>query len=593
MVTTESAESLTANAIQTSLTHKILRWPENEGSSSHWHALDIGLDGRVQGLSLLFLRGVTMSGYLRCLALVACVIMWSVGAFASSDRAAPQGINPQKGNLEEFSSLVGIDVPIPDDAYDGSIGSMVCLSAPGINNTITNMQVQVAIEHTWVGDLVIKLVSPSNEILTLMSRPGFAEPADDGTGCCGHSSNMVMTAPVTFEDAAGTSAEDLGAPLLVVCDEDGICNYYPYPDTGPGTNLAQFNGQNGAGTWQVCVGDAAGGDTGEFASTSVIFNGQSGDLEITKDIPDGVVPGGNFDFGIAVVNNGPGDQSGVVVTDTLPPEVTYVSDNCGGGAAGQNWTWTIGNLTNGGSASCLVTVNLANPDCIAVTNTADVTGAVSDPVPGNNSATASNAFETVDDGGFEDGTPNSYWAEASTNFGTPLCDIASCGTGTGTGPYMGDWWVWFGGISATTETGSVAQTVNIPVGTTEMTFWFEAIVCDSAADFMNVTIDGNVVYTIDGGSALCGSLGYTQQVVDISAYADDGDHALEFISQTVSANGGGTNFFVDDVSIAGVVCSAGQPPQPDEAIPTLSTTGMALLIGLLIGAGLVLMRRLG
>ena len=80
--------------------------------------------------------------------------------------------------------------------------------------------------------------------------------------------------------------------------------------------------------------------------------------------------------------------------------------------------------------------------------------------------------------------------------------------------------------------------------------------------------------------------------MDISAYADDGDHVLEFSSQTVSTNAGGTNFFVDDVSIAGVVCTTGQPPQPEEAIPTLSTTGIALLIGLLIGAGLVLMRRL-
>jgi hypothetical protein len=130
------------------------------------------------------------------------------------------------------------------------------------------------------------------------------------------------------------------------------------------------------------------------------------------------------------------------------------------------------------------------------------------------------------------------------------------------------------------------------MGTTEMTFWFEAIICDSANDYMDVTIDGNVVYTVDGGSPLCGTLGYSQQVVDVSAYADDGDHVLEFSSQTVSTNAGGTNFFVDDVSISGVDCTTGQPPQPEEAIPTLSTTGIALLIGLLIGAGLVLMRRL-
>ncbi|MCA9871967.1 MAG: hypothetical protein KC487_16495, partial [Anaerolineae bacterium] len=29
----------------------------------------------------------------------------------------------------------------------------------------------------------------------------------------------------------------------------------------------------------------------------------------------------------------------------------------------------------------------------------------------------------VADGGFEAGTPNPYWSEASTNFGTPICDV--------------------------------------------------------------------------------------------------------------------------------------------------------------------------
>ena len=159
------------------------------------------------------------------------------------------------------------------------------------------------------------------------------------------------------------------------------------------------------------------------------------------------------------------------------------------------------------------------------------------------------------------------------------------------GPRTGDWWCWFGGISGTTETGSVTQVINISEGATEMSFWFEAILCDSPADLMDVTIDGNIVYAVDGSSPLCGVLGYSEQVIDISAYADGGDHTLEFVSTTVSANAGGTNFFVDDVSISGVTCTQ-PPPAGDQAIPTLSTLGIFLFIGMMIGVGVVVLRRL-
>lgn len=50
------------------------------------------------------------------------------------------------------------------------------------------------------------------------------------------------------------------------------------------------------------------------------------------------------------------------------------------------------------------------------------------------------------DSGFEAGTPNPYWTEASINFGSPLCTVATCGSGGGTGPHTGSWWAWFGGI---------------------------------------------------------------------------------------------------------------------------------------------------
>jgi len=158
--------------------------------------------------------------------------------------------------------------------------------------------------------------------------------------------------------------------------------------------------------------------------------------------------------------------------------------------------------------------------------------------------------ELVTDGGFEAGPGGGAWIEASTNFGTPICDLALCGNGTGTGPRTGTYWAWFGGIPATVETGSVTQSFVIPSGgTVTLTFWLEQIICDGPTDFLEVTVDGNVVFSTDGASPLCTVLGYSQQTVDISTYADGASHTLEFNSTTFSVNGGNTNFFIDDISV--------------------------------------------
>ncbi len=166
--------------------------------------------------------------------------------------------------------------------------------------------------------------------------------------------------------------------------------------------------------------------------------------------------------------------------------------------------------------------------------------------------------EAVMDGSFETGTPNTYWSESSTNFGTPLCSVAGCGTGTGTGPNSGIWWVWFGGI-AEYEEASVSQNVTIPSTASDLTFYLEQIACDSPADFLEVTIDDNQVFLADGTSAICGVLSYSMQTVDISAYADDAVHALEFHSEVFAQNGDISNFFVDDVSISF--------PEPGDCVP--------------------------
>jgi cysteine-rich repeat protein len=176
--------------------------------------------------------------------------------------------------------------------------------------------------------------------------------------------------------------------------------------------------------------------------------------------------------------------------------------------------------------------------------------------------TAPTPAGVVLDPGFEAGTPSPAWSEASTNFGTPICNEAACGLGGGSGPADGSYWAWFGGVPDNVyEEGSLTQSVSIPETATELRFELEITACDTAADYLEVLIDNNPVFVVNGSSPLCGVFGYTPRMVDITAYANGGSHSLEFHGETFSNNLDASSFFVDNVSIPGTVseCTALAP----------------------------------
>ncbi|RLE23837.1 MAG: hypothetical protein DRJ65_11010 [Acidobacteria bacterium] len=176
---------------------------------------------------------------------------------------------------QSFSCDVAGPYPIPDDGYDGTLGSMVCCTITasdfGSGTTISDLDVTVEAVHTWVGDLTIKVQSPAATTTTLMSRPGLVVP-DDGSSCCGYNADWEGAA-VTFddEDAGAVSAEDMGITAAIICTGDGVCGHIPAPDGGPGVNLSDFDTEDLVGAWLVCVGDSGGGDTGELMNATLTF----------------------------------------------------------------------------------------------------------------------------------------------------------------------------------------------------------------------------------------------------------------------------------------------------------------------------------
>lgn len=112
------------------------------------------------------------------------------------------------------------------------------------------------------------------------------------------------------------------------------------------------------------------------------------DVSVTKTAaaPAELQIGSTITYTLTATNAGPGTADNVVVTDTLPSTLTYVSNTCGAVAAGQQVTWTIGTLAPGSAACDLVTtVRNVGP----ISNTATIATTSNDPTPANNSSTAS------------------------------------------------------------------------------------------------------------------------------------------------------------------------------------------------------------
>jgi hypothetical protein len=259
-------------------------------------------------------------------------------------------------------------------------------------------------------------------------------------------------------------------------------------------------------------------DTNSCAITHAILNHGGG-------------TGGNT---VTVTN--PGNQSGTVGS------AVSVQVNGSDSASGQTLSYSATGLPAGLSisASGLITgtPTAAGTSTVTVTAT-DGTGA---------KGTASFTFtvaasagsctapgQLIGNGGFETGTA-APWTTTS----------GVLNNSTGEPAHSGSWDAWMDGYG-TQHTDTVAQTVTIPANCKgSFTFWLHidsANVSGTAADTLALTANGTTVKTF---SNLDANSGYTQQSVDMSAYAGQ-TVTLQFTG-TESGNGQ-TSFVLDDAAL--------------------------------------------
>jgi uncharacterized repeat protein (TIGR01451 family) len=178
---------------------------------------------------------------------------------------------------------------------------------------------------------------------------------------------------------AATATDNCGTPTIkyYINSTEEITSPYTFPV--------------GTTTVQVVATDIHGNKS---ECTFTVTVKPSADLEIKKEAPAQVVAGESLTYKLTITNNGPCSATNVVVTDTLPSEITEAKYMVNGTPQG-DWTgnYTIDTLEPGLTVTITITGKVAPWATGTLTNTARVTSGTYDPDDKNNTATSTTTVE--------------------------------------------------------------------------------------------------------------------------------------------------------------------------------------------------------
>jgi uncharacterized repeat protein (TIGR01451 family) len=314
---------------------------------------------------------------------------------------------------------------------------------------------------------------------------------------------------------------------------------------------------------------------GNDSATDTDALGAEADLSITKT--DGVTsatPGGSVTYTITASNAGPSNASGATVADTFPASLTctWTCVGAGGGTCTASGSGNISdtvNLPAGGSvtytASC--TVSAAATGTLSNTATVAAPAGVTDPTPGNNSATDSDTFTAI---------PGANVTGTKTVSGSAVVGATLTYTIT------------------LTNSGAGAQGDNPGNEFTDMLPPTLSLVSAVASSGSAVATPATNTVTWNGAILAGGSVTITIQASILPVAA--GQTVSNQGNFTFDSDGNGTNNATgqtDDPGVAGAAnpTSIQVAGAAASAIPTLSQLGLVALVLALAGMALVLMRR--
>ena len=207
---------------------------------------------------------------------------------------------------------------------------------------------------------------------------------------------IVDTLPATVTFTSASNGGTLGAGNVVTWPvvanlANGATTTRTVTVTAPATGTLLNIAASTAGTTDPTPAN----NNGSLAAARVTTLVNAADLVTTKTGPATVAPGGSITYTITTQNLGPSAAPNVVIRDTLPATVTFVSaSNAGVLGAGNVVTWpAIASLANGASTARTVTVT--SPASGTLLNISASSSGTTDPNPGNNNGSAAAARVTT------------------------------------------------------------------------------------------------------------------------------------------------------------------------------------------------------
>jgi uncharacterized repeat protein (TIGR01451 family) len=270
-------------------------------------------------------------------------------------------------------------IQIPDNNPSGA-SSLILVS--NISSAVMHVAVSLHINHTFDSDLSLQLIGPDGTVLNL-SR-------NNGNGGRNYGFDCADAGRTIFDDDSTNSIAN-GNP--------------PFQGTfQPEEPLAAFVGKSGTnvnGIWQLHVVDGAPFDVGSIQCWSLNLTpavcadggGPCPGVDLAlglSTLQPVVTVGSNLTYNITVTNLGPDNANGIVMNQTLPSGVTFISATSSQGTtshSGNLVTCNLGNLNVGARARINVTVI---PTSVGTAfSTATVGGTQQELDLSNNSATLS------------------------------------------------------------------------------------------------------------------------------------------------------------------------------------------------------------
>ena len=314
---------------------------------------------------------------------------------------------PSQGSCSELSGTVTCNLGSLANGASATITILVTPTAPGtITNTATVTGTEndpnTANNNTGPVSTTVNPIPPPSADLSI-TKTDSPDPVTVGqtltytitvtnngpSGATGVTVTDTLPGSVTFVSASPTQGSCTPSSGTVTCNLGSLANgasaiitiQVTPTATGTITNSAIVTGnENDPNT--------GNNNTGPVTTTVDPPPPTNADVSITKaDSPDPVPSvGQNLTYTITVTNNGPATATGVVMTDTLPSTVSWVSTNTTQGSCSGTTTVTcnLGTLNNGASATITIVV-MTGPPAGMIGNTASVTSNENDPNTANNS----------------------------------------------------------------------------------------------------------------------------------------------------------------------------------------------------------------